>query len=91
MPINNGIGSVQLARLILEEDPQTILLVVSSLGDQTDLQEFFRKHRVEVFNKANAENPSFDGLFERVERITAELSMRPNKRAAHKPCGVVNE
>lgn len=91
MPINNGIGSTQLAKLILEEDPQTTLLVVSSLGDQADLQDFFQKCRVELFTKANAENPTFDALFERVGRLSEELNnaLRRKKRLAS--CGVVDE
>jgi two-component system chemotaxis response regulator CheY len=74
MPINQGIGATQLARMILEEDPRVILLVVSSLGNEADFQEFCRKYGIELFAKASVQDPTFDTLFDRVDRLSEKLS-----------------
>lgn len=77
MPINHGVGSTQLARVILEENPGATLLVVSSLGDQAEFQKFCQKHRIELFAKASVEDPTFDSLFARVDRLSERLSSTP--------------
>lgn len=69
MPINNGIDSLELARLIRVEDPAVAVLVVSSFAAAPEVQVFFAKQRIEIFEKASADNPTFDRLFERVDEL----------------------
>lgn len=69
MPINDGVNAVHLSRMIREEDPDTVLLVVSSFAANQDLQAFFQKQRVELFDKTSADSPNFDKLFERVDAL----------------------
>jgi two-component system, chemotaxis family, chemotaxis protein CheY len=69
MPINDGVDSVHLARMIREEDPASILFVVSSFADRNDLQVFFSNQQVELFAKSSADGPIFDELFERVDQL----------------------
>ena len=69
MPINEGVDSVHLARMICEEDPASILFVVSSFADRNDLQAFFANQQVELFAKSSANSPIFDKLFERIDQL----------------------
>jgi CheY-like chemotaxis protein len=74
MPINNGLDSLQLINMMRDEQPKAIILVVSSFAPKPDLQGFFRGKGIELFDKANPENPRFDQLMERVGSLFAELS-----------------
>ena len=76
MPINDGLDAMQLARMIREEDPEVILLVVSSFAANRDIQSFFQKHQLELFSKPTAGNPKFDKLLERVDDLYQELNAR---------------
>jgi CheY-like chemotaxis protein len=76
MPINDGLDALQLARMIREEDPEVILLVVSSFAANRDIQSFFQKQQVELFGKPTAGNPKFDKLLERVDDLYQELNTR---------------
>jgi two-component system chemotaxis response regulator CheY len=73
MPINEGVDAVHLARMIREEDPASILFVVSSFADRNDLQVFFGKQQVEIFAKSSVDAPIFDKLFERVDQVFPQV------------------
>jgi CheY-like chemotaxis protein len=82
MPLNAGISSTQLATMMLDEDPDVKLLVVSSLAHQPELKAFFEKRRIEVFAKPSADNPSFDALFSRIDELRRQASMKLQDRVA---------
>ena len=67
MPINDGIDSVQMARMIIEKYPETAVFVLSALGADPRINEFFEEHGVEVFNKVSPDNRGLTKLFERVD------------------------
>ena len=69
MPINDGVDALHLARMIRDEDPEAILLVVTSFAAKEDLKAFFQRQGVELFDKASADSPNFDKLFERVDQL----------------------
>jgi hypothetical protein len=62
---------VQLAELIHEEDPEALLLVVSSFASKRDVKDFFEKKNIELFEK-----PRFDKLLTRADSLLHELNIR---------------
>ena len=76
MPINDGIDAIRLIGTIREEKPDVTLLVFSSVASEAAISRFLEQRGVEFFQKADAEHPSFDRLFERVEALGKELNRR---------------
>jgi CheY-like chemotaxis protein len=93
MPINDGIDAAHLSRIIREESPATVLLVVSSFAANRDLQTFFQKQGVELFEKTSADGPKFDKLFARLDTLFPQVAAHsgrllhktPPKRGAPPP------
>jgi CheY-like chemotaxis protein len=69
MPIDHGVDALQLAQMLREEDPEVTVLIVSSFAANQDVQVFCQKRRIELFEKTSVDNPNFDKLFERVDRL----------------------
>jgi CheY-like chemotaxis protein len=80
MPIDHGIDAMQLAQMIHEEDPKITILIVSSFAVNEDLQGFCQKKRIELFEKTSVDNPNFDKLFERVDRLFSELGLSARRQ-----------
>jgi CheY-like chemotaxis protein len=74
MPINDGLDSVQVARVITEEYPGVSLFVLSALAAEPQVNKFFKEHGVELFDKISPDNQGFVKLFERVDAIFRELT-----------------
>jgi two-component system chemotaxis response regulator CheY len=74
MPINDGIDSVQMARVIIEEYPETAVFVLSALGAEPRINKFFKEHGVEVFNKVSSDNRGVTKLFETVDAHFKKLT-----------------
>jgi two-component system chemotaxis response regulator CheY len=74
MPINDGIDSIQMARLIIEEYPETAMFVLSALGAEPRINKFFEEHGVEVFNKVSSNNRGLTKLFKRVDAHLKKLT-----------------
>ena len=86
MPINDGIDSVQMARLIIEEYPETAVFVLSALGAEPGINKFFKEHGVEVFNKVSSGNRGLTKLFKRVDahfkRLTEHKTGKNSRHAS---------
>jgi len=71
MPINDGFDSLHLARLINDEAPKVVVLVVSAVGSQQDIADFMHKHGIELFDKSD---PHLKDLFARIDVFFHEIS-----------------
>jgi len=71
MPINDGLDSLHLARLINDEAPEVALLVVSAVASKQDITDFMHKHGFELFDKSD---PNLKNLFARIDVLFHELS-----------------
>ena len=73
MPINEGFDSLHLARLIKDEAPEVVLLVVSAVASKQDITDFMDKHGFELFDKSD---PDLKNLFARIDVLFQGLSSR---------------
>jgi len=73
MPINEGFDSLHLARLINDEAPEVVVLVVSAVGSKQDISDFMHKHGIELFDKSD---PHLKDLFARIDVFFHELSSK---------------
>ena len=71
MPINDGLDSLHLARLINDEASEVVLLVVSAIASKQDIADFMDKHGLELFDKSD---PYLKNLFARIDVLFHELS-----------------
>ena len=71
MPINDGFDSLHLARLINDEAPEVVLLVVSAVASKQDITDFMGKHGFELIDKSD---PYLKNLFARIAVLLHELS-----------------
>jgi two-component system chemotaxis response regulator CheY len=69
MPINNGIGAVELAKVIADESPSTVLVVISSFASENEVSAFFRKLKIPVLSKASVQNPRLDKLLAYLDSV----------------------
>jgi DNA-binding response OmpR family regulator len=69
MPINEGLDAIQLAQQIHDEDPEVTILVVSGIAPTRDVTDLCTRRGLEVFDKPNANNPTFDKLLARVDTV----------------------
>ena len=69
MPINNGFGAVELAKRILGEAPDTILVVISAFASEKEVSAFFQNRQIPVFSKSNVDNPCSDRLLAYLDTV----------------------
>jgi len=65
MPINDGVGAVELAKAITDESPRTTLVVLSGFAGDQEVSNFFRKHRIALLSKNGR---AMDELFAFLDR-----------------------
>ena len=74
MPINDGIGPVDLARAIHEEAPNTVIVVVSSHASARGIKSFFEKRDIPVLSKASLHHPKMERLLSSLDSLFAGRS-----------------
>jgi CheY-like chemotaxis protein len=81
MPINDGLDSLHLARIIKME-PRTTLFVASAFVDRPDVERFLRTHEIPFFRKSSAtEKAPLRSLFTMAELLMKRLQSKPQKDA----------
>jgi hypothetical protein len=74
MPINNGLGAVELAQTINDEAPDTVLVVVSGHAAKREVGNFFRRRRIPILSKASVEHPRMEQLLSYLDSVFASPS-----------------